>query len=77
MKTNLLIILSVCLFITEKGNAQDTIIAKKKYFTQRLSGTITLDGIPKEEICRPKPKCELCLMRPVCFYYNTVIKKSR
>ena len=29
------------------------------------------------EICRPKPKCELCLMRPVCLYYNTVIKKSR
>ena len=28
------------------------------------------------EICRPQPKCELCLMRPVCFYYNTVIKKS-
>lgn len=22
------------------------------------------------EICRPKPKCELCLMRPVCAYYN-------
>jgi endonuclease-3 len=28
------------------------------------------------EICRPKdPKCEICLMRPVCNYYNTVIKK--
>lgn len=22
------------------------------------------------EICRPKPKCEICLMRPVCAYYN-------
>jgi endonuclease-3 len=22
------------------------------------------------EICRPKPKCEICLMRPVCGYYN-------
>jgi endonuclease-3 len=28
------------------------------------------------EICRPTPKCELCLMTPVCNYYNTVIKKS-
>ena len=27
------------------------------------------------EICRPTPKCEICLMTPVCNYYNTVIKK--
>jgi len=27
------------------------------------------------EICRPQPKCEICLMTPVCNYYNTVIKK--
>ncbi len=27
------------------------------------------------EICRPTPKCELCLMTSVCQYYNTVIKK--
>jgi len=27
------------------------------------------------EICRPQPKCEICLMKPVCNYYNTVIKK--
>jgi endonuclease-3 len=27
------------------------------------------------EICRPQPKCEICLMRPVCQYYNTVLKK--
>ncbi len=27
------------------------------------------------EICRPQPKCELCLMRPVCQYYNTELKK--
>jgi endonuclease-3 len=25
------------------------------------------------EICRPKPKCEICLMRPVCHYYKTVM----
>ena len=29
------------------------------------------------EICRPQPKCEICLMRPVCYFYNTVIKKLR
>jgi endonuclease-3 len=22
------------------------------------------------EICRPQPKCEICLMKPVCGYYN-------
>lgn len=27
------------------------------------------------EICRPQPKCEICLMKPVCNFYNTVIKK--
>jgi endonuclease-3 len=26
------------------------------------------------EICRPKPKCEICFMRPVCQYYQTLIK---
>lgn len=25
------------------------------------------------EICRPKPKCEECLMRKVCAYYQTLI----
>lgn len=29
------------------------------------------------EICRPTPLCEICLMKPVCNYYNTVIKKVR
>ncbi len=28
------------------------------------------------EICRPTPKCEECLMRPVCTYYNEVVKKT-
>ncbi len=29
------------------------------------------------EICRPtNPKCEICVMNKVCFYYNEVIKKS-
>lgn len=26
------------------------------------------------EICRPQPKCEICFMRKVCAYYQTVIK---
>lgn len=26
------------------------------------------------EICRPQPKCELCLMRPVCAYYKKMVK---
>jgi endonuclease-3 len=26
------------------------------------------------EICRPTPKCEICLMKDVCEYYNTVVK---
>lgn len=28
------------------------------------------------EICRPQPKCEICFMRPVCAYYQEVIKKQ-
>ena len=27
------------------------------------------------EICRPKPMCEVCFMRPVCEYYKKVISK--
>jgi len=29
------------------------------------------------EICRPKPKCELCLMRPVCQYYQNIVKQVK
>lgn len=29
------------------------------------------------EICRPKPLCELCFMRPVCKYYKQVISKIK
>lgn len=28
------------------------------------------------EICRPAPKCEICLMNKVCSYYHTVFLKS-
>jgi endonuclease III len=27
------------------------------------------------EICRPTPLCEICFMRPVCRYYQTVVSK--
>ena len=27
------------------------------------------------EICRPQPKCEICLMKKVCEYYRTIVKK--
>ncbi len=27
------------------------------------------------EICRPQPKCDICFMRPVCAYYQQLIKK--
>jgi endonuclease-3 len=29
------------------------------------------------EICRPKPLCEICFMRPVCEYYKKVISKVK
>jgi hypothetical protein len=48
-KTNPLLILSLFLFVTAKAQPGDTVITKKKYFTQRLNGEITLDGILKEE----------------------------
>ena len=28
------------------------------------------------EICRPKPKCEICLMKKVCKYYQSVTHRS-
>jgi hypothetical protein len=37
------------LFLTGWGNPADTTIERKKYNTQRISGSITLDGIPNEE----------------------------
>jgi endonuclease-3 len=29
------------------------------------------------EICRPQPKCEICFMRPVCQYYQNVMKEVK
>ena len=28
------------------------------------------------EICRPKPKCNECLLTEICLYYNTIILKN-
>jgi len=28
------------------------------------------------EICRPQPKCEICLMKKVCEFYRTRVKKT-
>ena len=28
------------------------------------------------EICRPQPKCEICLMKKVCEYYRAIVKKA-
>jgi hypothetical protein len=48
-KAGLLIIFLGFLFLSAQGNTGDTAIIKKKYFTNHLSGVITLDGIPDEE----------------------------
>jgi hypothetical protein len=49
MKTSLLILLCNLLAMTVVAQKADSIIERKKYFTQRLQGSITLDGIPNEE----------------------------
>ncbi|HEX6181727.1 MAG TPA: hypothetical protein VFZ47_10820, partial [Chitinophagaceae bacterium] len=36
------------LLLTAQNNPADS-FARKKYFTQRINGTITLDGIPNED----------------------------
>lgn len=48
-KTNLLIALLSFVSIAASSNPGDTTVTRKKYFTQRLNGTINLDGIPNEE----------------------------
>ena len=47
-KTSLLFAFLAFLFTEAVSNPGDTVIAKKKYFTQRLNGTIEIDGIPNE-----------------------------
>src|SRR5688572_565369 len=49
MKTGVLLSMLVFAFFDAQSNPGDSIITKKKYFTQRLNSSITLDGIPDEE----------------------------
>jgi hypothetical protein len=48
IKTNLLFVLFVISFTQAQSQTRDTIVPKKKYFTQRLNSEIKLDGIPQE-----------------------------
>src|SRR6185436_2988254 len=48
-KTSLLIVFFAFVLVDDaKSNPGDTLVIRKKYSTQRLNGTITLDGIPNE-----------------------------
>src|SRR4051812_12919751 len=49
MKAWLILLLSNAIFLFGSGQTHDTLIEKKQYFTNRLVGSITLDGIPSEE----------------------------
>lgn len=49
MKTNLLLILAFFCIPVAKAHSGDTVLEKKKYFTKRAIGEITLDGVLKEE----------------------------
>src|SRR5215831_19014005 len=47
-ETGLLVLCLSFISISVKANPTDS-LPRKKYFTQRLKGSITLDGIPDEE----------------------------
>jgi hypothetical protein len=49
MKTNVLLILAFFCFSVAKATPGDSVLEKKKYFTKRAIGEITLDGVLKEE----------------------------
>ena len=49
MKTNILLVLCFFLFVKANSQSSDSLIPKKKYFTQRLKSEIILDGIPQEQ----------------------------
>jgi endonuclease-3 len=40
----------------------------------RASDTLILHG---RRICKPKPLCEMCVVRPDCLYYKNVVSKFR
>ncbi|WP_276483002.1 sugar-binding protein [Paraflavitalea pollutisoli] len=50
IKTTLLALVSIAstFFATAQNVKGDTAIVRKQYYTQRLTGTITLDGVPDE-----------------------------
>ncbi|MGZ8508769.1 MAG: DUF5916 domain-containing protein [Chitinophagaceae bacterium] len=48
-KPCLLIVTLNLIFVAAHSNPGDSVIKKKKYFTQRLNAAITLDGIPSEQ----------------------------
>lgn len=48
-KTSVLALAMCLLFFHGRSQTGDSAITRKKYFTQPLSGSITLDGIPSEE----------------------------
>lgn len=47
-KASLLLIALHCSFLFVYSNPGDSVITKKKYVTNRMTGSITLDGIPNE-----------------------------
>src|SRR5215203_6074060 len=48
MNKTALLALLLCFYLPAVADSGDTTIPKKKYTTQRLDGTINLDGIPDE-----------------------------
>ena len=49
MNKTILLVLFLFFFFTAYSDPGDSVIVKKKYYTKPLSGSITLDGIVKEE----------------------------
>jgi hypothetical protein len=45
----LLVVMSLSLTFNVIAQSKDSLISRKKYFTQALTGSITLDGLPNEE----------------------------
>ncbi len=54
-KPCLLLLSLIILCLSAKANPGDSTVPRKKYYTQRLISTITLDGIPKEEAWNAVP----------------------
>lgn len=52
---------------------KDLMLALPKNIWSEIGMAISFLG---REICRPKPKCEECLLTEICLYYNTVVLKK-